>query len=121
MSITEPWAGAKKMYCALEMLRREVYRELPIQQINTFLLVAQNEGITMKILAQELALHQANVSRNVKELGDYAKPGKDGERIPKGHGLLFVTPNEYNRREYSVYLTPKGRRIAEDLNKMIAG
>lgn len=103
---------ANTLYDILEMFRKDVYRELPIQQLSLYLLVVRNEGITMKDISDELSIHQASVSRNVKELSNYALTGADGERIDKGHGLLFTAPNEYNRREYSVFLTAKGRRVA---------
>lgn len=113
-----------KLQQALELFRisirgKDSHKELPIQMISTFLSVANNNGITMREAAKEMNVEQSTISRNVKELDVYLEDDKDGNKVKKGCGLLFRAPNEYNRREYSVYLTASGVQLAKAIESVL--
>lgn len=111
--------GISKLFSAMEFLRAKVYKELPIQQISIFLLVALNPGITFREIKETLNVHQATVSRNVKELSHYKTMDDEQNVTNRGHNLLLTAPNEYNRREFSAFLSVQGKRLAMELNKII--
>lgn len=108
----------KKLFKAMEFLRDRVYKELPIQQISIFLLATLNPGITFREIKETLDVHQATVSRNVKELSHYKVVDSSDNVVNKGHNLLVTAPNDYNRREYSVFLSTHGKLIAQQLEKI---
>jgi DNA-binding MarR family transcriptional regulator len=116
--------GIVKLQEALEILRtsirgKESRKELPVQMLATFLLVASNNGITMRDAAKEMGVEQSTVSRNVKDMDVYLEEGEGGAKIQKGCGLVFRAPNEFNRREFSVFLTAKGQKIIKQLDKIL--
>lgn len=115
-----------KMYDALELMRIRIRgdedkKELPIQILKTFLVAATQPGITMPDAAKFMGVPQSTVSRNIKCLGTYGEYDADGNPIPekKGKGLMFSAPNEYNRRQHSMFLTAPGHRLAKELIKIL--
>lgn len=95
-------------------------KELPVQILMTFLTVAKNNGLTMREAATEMSVEQSTVSRNVKELDVYLEKDEDGNNVQKGCGLVCRAPNEYNRREYSVFLTAKGTSLVRHIGKILS-
>ena len=92
---------------------RQVDQEMPSQRIVLFLLVASRPGMRMSDVAKKLGLSSSAVSRNLSELSKWGiginKPGVD---------LLYAEENPQDRREKMIYLTPKGERLVETLNKL---
>ena len=106
----------------LKLVRDELYRDLPIQYLLMFLVVADNPGITMTELSDELEIPQGTVSRSVKALSKYLRNPTEAEiargenqKKEAGHGLLRVTPDLHNRKTYAVFLTAKGHEFLRDL------
>lgn len=105
---------------ALEYVRNRVHRELPLQQLHLFLIVARQQGITMPELMAVLDMPQGTVSRNVKALSHYLK-WQNGIAVPHGRGLLRTLPSADNRHVLAVYLTGRGEALLEELARCLEG
>mgnify|MGYP004448671141 CR=1 FL=1 len=98
----------------LEFLKafRELGRDMPIQMAVVFLNVANAEGISMTELYKSSGISQASCSRNVAALSKLHrldKPGLD---------LVFTKEDPQERRRKIVFLTPKGKLLAEKISKL---
>jgi DNA-binding MarR family transcriptional regulator len=94
---------------------RKVDSDMPLQMAATFVMVANNEGITMKDLGQRLGMAQSTCSRNVAALSKVHRLNKPG------HDLLYATEDPAERRRKIVKLTPKGKRVAESILEIMEG
>ena len=92
---------------------RSLDSEIPSQTISVFLVVANNENISMSDLAAVAGISQASCSRNVSYLGEINR------RHEPGFGLLRATPDPQERRRNLVTLTPKGRKFYEKILKIL--
>jgi len=81
--------------------------ELPIQQLQVFVLVALNEGTTGTALQSLTGMTQASMTRNVNALLKYAGQGREGL------AWLEWRPDPKDLRSRPLYLTEKGRGILE--------
>lgn len=113
-----------KVLSILNLLRTHIRgqnsrKELPVQVLLTFLTIANNNGITMREAAKEMDVEQSTVSRNVKDLDVYLIDGGEGIKVKKGCGLVYRAPNEYNRREYSLFLTFNGTSLVNYIGKIL--
>lgn len=91
--------------------------DLPVTILNTFLGCAlwgadnkPEDPLTMKEVATKIGLPYSTVSRHLRYL-DYTKRGavKDGT----GLGLVRTEQSTADRRQKQIYLTPKGKALAE--------
>lgn len=92
---------------------REVDSELPIQTVHTFLLIAQNPGITAVDIAARSGLTRASASRNVRRLSRKHKGN------PKGLNLVIARENAEDSREKLLHVSPFGTKILERLRKAV--
>jgi len=88
---------------------RKVDPDMPIQMAAAFLVVANNEGVTMKELGDKLGISQSSCSRNVAALSKVHRLNKPG------HDLVYAIEDPAERRRKIVFLTPKGKRVAESI------
>jgi DNA-binding MarR family transcriptional regulator len=105
--------GLGKLQEAIQLLR-ELDAEMPAQTAVTFLIVAQEPGISMAELTDRLKIAQSSTSRNVAYLSRwraYEKPG---------HNLVEARENPQDRRAKVVELTSKGEKLAEALVKAVS-
>lgn len=109
-----------RLFDILQLLRRRVNRELPIQQALLLLAVAERPGITMPELMQLLDMPQGTVSRNVKALS-HSVSLQNGVAVPRGYGLLRTMPSVDNRQVLAVYLTGRGEALVEEMSRLIGG
>lgn len=86
--------------------------DMPIAQALSLLLIANNEGLSLKELAQKAGVGMASASRYVSSFG---KPSKDGA---KGFGFVVAVEDPQERRKKIITLTPKGRAF---VNKLTGG
>lgn len=107
----------KSIYQVVEVIRQEVNKDLPIQQLALFLLVAERPGITMTEMCRVLRMPQGSVSRNVKQLGLYLDQ-RGGRSVPRGLDLLRTEPDPENRCRLSVYLTKRGQLLADTFREL---
>ena len=82
---------------------------IPLPFVTTFLMVALNEGEGVCAYARTMGIHRALMSRYLRAIGDRAR------NAGPGLGLVTVArhPNEPQRCQ--VFLTTKGRLIAEEI------
>lgn len=89
---------------------RKMNPDMQIQAVATFALVALQPGITIKELRERTGTVQSTCSRNVALLSEGYHNGK------AGYGLVEAQPDPYDSRRKVVFLTAKGKRVAETLN-----
>ena len=109
-----------RMLEAMELLRKRVHREMPIQHIVLLLTVAENPGITMPELVNHLDMPQGTVSRNVKILSSFVE-WENGVARSRGRNLLRTLPDSDNRHVLAVYLTGRGEALVTELARTVTG
>lgn len=87
--------------------------DMPIQQVQTFLAVALQPGITAADLATEVGMSQSSVSRNTAALGKWHRLG-----VP-GFDYVEAIEDPRERRRKIHYLTIKGRKVASNALKAL--
>lgn len=107
--------STRRMWHIFEVLGefRDVDAFLPSQTAQCFVYIAMHDPCPMKDLAEALGVAQTTVSRNVLALTErdrYRKPGLD---------LVESYADPMNLRRKLIKLKPKGRRLANRLNKVI--
>jgi len=102
----------RSIYRVVEIVRQQINKDLPIQQLALFLLVANRPGISMTDICRVLRMPQGSVSRNVKQLGCYLER-REGLEMVKGLDLLRTEPDPENRCRLLVYLTRRGQELAD--------
>jgi len=97
---------------ALSVIRSEA-PELPIQQLQVFVLVSLNEGITARSLENMTGMTQTSIGRNVNALTKYAGAGREGL------AWLEWRTDPKDLRSKPLYLTEKGKEVlAKITNKL---
>tara|TARA_R110000772_G_scaffold267933_2_gene393281 strand:+ start:49325 stop:49651 length:327 start_codon:yes stop_codon:yes gene_type:complete len=86
---------------------------ISVQAAQTFLLVAMNEGASLKELADKMDLPQSSVGRYLQDLSDSGR--SLGGRRKASMGLVRVDVNPSLMRQKMFSLTPKGKRLLADL------
>lgn len=109
-----------RMLAAMELLRKRVHKEMPIQHIVLLLTVAEHPGITMPELTATLEMPQGTVSRNVKVLSSYVE-WEDGVARCRGRNLLRTLPDPDNRHVLAVHLTGRGEALIQELARTVGG
>jgi len=92
---------------------RKLDPDLPIQYALSFLTLAENEGMSMRELAERLGIAQSSASRNVAALSkwhSFGKPGLD---------LVQAEEDPRERRRKIISLTPKGHELIATLRDMM--
>ena len=112
--------GRKKMDInhfrnVINFIRREIYLDFPLPQLEVLLLVIENEGISQTDISKKLNMSQASVSRNVAKLSSKVIKNEDGSYRKVGYGLLENRPDAIESRSYNVFLTDKGKQFVKDL------
>lgn len=92
---------------------RKVEPEMPMQMAAAFLIVALEEGITMKRLGERLGISQSSCSRNIAALSKVHRLNK------QGYDLVVAEEDPLERRRKIVKLTAKGKRVAEAIAEII--
>lgn len=101
----------KFVKCLEEM--RKLDPEIQAQTISCFVTVAMHPGITMKDLGERVGISQASTSRNIAALSKVHRLNRPG------HDLVTATEDPVERRRKVVYLTDKGKRVAESLKDIM--
>jgi DNA-binding MarR family transcriptional regulator len=84
---------------------------IPARQIQAFLMVAEEEGLSVGAYAEKAGMSPVTMSRNLLDIGEYDRHGREGL------GLIEGRKNILNRREMVYHLTEKGRRLLVAINK----
>lgn len=78
---------------------------LPIHFAQVFLVVAQEEPCTLRVIEERLDLSNSAVSRTINALGALNRKGHEG------FGLVTVVRDPAEGRRFLVQLTPKGKAL----------
>lgn len=84
--------------------------EFPLQWAIVFLEIAQNEGASLKDIAEETGISMSVMSRTIGALSNYRRMGKP-------YGIVIVKLAKDDRRRKELYLSAKGKRLIEKLSK----
>ncbi len=109
-----------KLSRVIDILPKQLNKDLPSQHIAILLAVAQQPGITMPELCRLLDMPQGTVSRNVKLMSYYFDKSNGGQ-ARKGYGLLETDQATANRYQLSVFLTTEGERLMKRLIMTMGG
>ncbi len=90
---------------------RDLHLDMSINQAMTLFHVAQYPGITQRALYEALGVSDSVASRALAVLSEF------GTRNTAGLDLVVMQTNENDRRERLLYLTPKGKRLIDDILK----
>jgi DNA-binding MarR family transcriptional regulator len=106
----------KKSARSLHFMRR--YRPsssfgTPLQYVRTFLEVAMDEGRSVNEYAKRLKVSKSVMSRQLLDIGPRTR------NASTGFGLIVTRPNMHERRRHEVYLSPKGRALAQHLKRTL--
>ena len=88
-------------------------KEIPAQVIATFLYVASHDDCSKVDLEKALAFSSASGSRNTDWLGAYHRLNKPGL------GLIIKYRDPTNRRKQVLQLSPKGRKLVQELKQIL--
>lgn len=84
---------------------------MPIGMALTFLLVALNEGLSMREYTEQAGVPQQTMSRRLLDLGDRAR----GQGPGTGLGLIERRQNPMNLRTNEYTLSAKGRGLLRQM------
>ena len=86
----------------------EIDPEFPIQWAITFLEIAQNEGASLKDIAEETGISMSVMSRTIGALANYRRMGKP-------YGVVTVKAAKDDRRRKELFLSAKGKKLLGQL------
>lgn len=86
--------------------------EFPLQWALVFIEIAQNEGSSLKDIAETTGISMSVMSRTVGALSNYRRMGKP-------YGVVLVKLAKDDRRRKELYLSAKGKRLAEKVLKVL--
>lgn len=89
----------------------DLHPDMTVQQVRAFLWLAANEGATQREAAPSLGFTESSTSRVLSLLSEF------GSRKVAGLDLIRSEINPNDRRERNIYLTTKGKRLAEDIKR----
>lgn len=98
-----------KLSAAIQLIR-DVDSEMPLGQIMFFLTVAQNEGKSLREIAEACGFLVGTASRYMANLMFIPK-----YRQNAGVSLIHAYDNPTDRRQKVVVLTPAGKKLIEGL------
>lgn len=100
--------AAQALLWALRPLSN-LHRPMPLPFMTAFLMVALDEGKGVNDYARAVGIHRAAMSRNLHAIGDRAR------NCGPGLGLVTIEPHPANPIKSRVFLTAKGRSIADQM------
>ncbi len=84
--------------------------EFPLQWAIVFLRIAQDEGASLKDIADQTGISMSVMSRTIGALSNYRRMGKP-------YGIVTVKMAKDDRRRKELFLSAKGKRLIEKLQK----
>jgi DNA-binding MarR family transcriptional regulator len=86
-------------------------RDIPAQYMDSFWHVVMKEGLTVTEYAEIAGVSKSVMSRHLLDIGDYYRSGAPGL------GLVTYRLSPHDARAHGVYLTEKGRKLANEARK----
>lgn len=108
-----------QMFQALQFVREEIYEEFTLRQLCLLLYVAQHEGETQMELAASLNISEGVISKNIKMMCISGKRDSEGKMVLKGHGLLDIRPDIWDRKRNACFLSAKGKTVIAGIEKIL--
>lgn len=93
---------------------RQVYPDLTVAQLQVFLLVAIDPGISQAQIEEKTGLRGGSVSRIVALLSQY------GARDKEGLNLINVSQDPNDRRARLIEITPKGTQFIHQMMSLLS-
>lgn len=113
-----------KIKNAFKLIGTKIFDEIPLQQLLLWLEIAEHgdKGITLKELEKLTGQAQASVSRSAKKLATYLEADKENpaKKIEQGYGLIRREIDMENPRMQRVFLTPKGKKLLDQVITTLA-
>lgn len=100
----------------VDAVRRVCEDTMPSQQLAAFLFIAKNDGCSMADLAEYMDQAQSSISRAAAALSVHNTLSRNKK---KGYGLVKAEEDPRERRRKLLKLTPKGRKLAEEISDII--
>jgi len=88
-------------------------QDMPLQYLRAFLKVPQDEGMTVNDYAERVGVSKSVMSRHLLDIGPRAR------NASLGFGLVEHRARPHDFRAHEVFLTPKGRALAERLSRYL--
>jgi DNA-binding MarR family transcriptional regulator len=101
----------KKLQSILQELTA-IDPEFPIQWAIVLIEIAFEEGISLKDVAERTGISMSVMSRTIGALSN-------SRRMGKPYGLVNVRASKEDLRRKELFLTAKGKKLAEKLDKML--
>ena len=86
--------------------------EFPIQWVTVFAEIAGEEGISLKDISDRTGISMSVMSRTIGALSN-------ARRMGKPYGLVVVKHAKDDRRRKELFLSSKGKKLVERLDKAI--
>lgn len=86
--------------------------EFPIQWVTVFAEIAAEEGISLKDISDRTGISMSVMSRTIGALSN-------ARRMGKPYGLIVVKLAKDDRRRKELFLSAKGKKLVERLEKAI--
>ncbi|PZQ46467.1 MAG: MarR family transcriptional regulator [Micavibrio aeruginosavorus] len=86
--------------------------EFPIQWVTVFCEIASEEGISLKDISDRTGISMSVMSRTIGALSN-------ARRMGKPYGLVVVKHARDDRRRKELFLSAKGKKLVEKLDKAI--
>ena len=104
--------GATLMFHLLKEFLRE-RQTMPISNAYAFLLVAQEEGLSVQEYAKRADMGQTSMTRLLFDIGSHTRT-----RDP-GLGLVMQRSDPNDLRRHQTFLTDKGRALIRRINSLL--
>jgi len=100
------------LQAVLKNARREMFITLTVRQLQVFLEVADNPGISVGEVADNTDMSMAAASHCLSQLISH---GKAAESDKRGLGLIKMVEDPRERRRKNLVLTKKGEKVLRAL------
>jgi hypothetical protein len=95
------------------LLRDGMSLEVPLSQLEVFLIVAENDGINQEEIAKQVSYPGPTVTRNIMKLANVAEGSYLLKTGKPGYGVCRVSDDG------SVSLTEKGKQLLKDISGVV--
>lgn len=97
----------------LDLMRTETKRDISLQALQAFLIVAEKEGQSLVEICRSMGARPSTVSRQLLDLGTFDRLGRPG------YGLVERGKSPLDPCAASYTLTPKGHLLVDRLNTIM--
>ena len=116
------WQGMslEAFMAGIELFKKEISRELSLQDIHMILLSIANDGISLQEIREIVGLTPGAMTRNLKRFGLTRNQKVDGSWEEVGHEIIDSYRSSSCLKMKKVSLTERGKEFAEKLKRVLA-